>query len=104
MVVAPLIFILGMYGKIWLLGLFKNIIHLDAFKKMRRIYTIACLGFYTFLITISVLLFNLVPDLEIRNVIAFGAFSILFVGSVILSILSLVIRSNFEKKIRESTN
>ena len=33
-----------------------------------------------------------------------GAFSILFVGSVILSILSLVIRSNFEKKIRESTN
>lgn len=50
MLVAPLILILVMYGKIWLLGLFKNIIHLDAFKKMRIIYTIACLGFYTFLL------------------------------------------------------
>lgn len=104
MMVAPLILILGMYGKIWLLGLFKNIIHLDAFKKMRGIYTIACLGFYAFLITISVLLFNLVPDLEIKNVIVLGAFCILYVGSVILSILSLVIRSNFEKKINKSTN
>lgn len=104
MMVAPLILILGMYGKIWLLGLFKNIIHLDAFKKMRGIYTIACLGFYAFLITISVLLFNLVPDLEIKNVIVLGAFYILYVGSVILSILSLVIRSNFEKKINKSTN
>ncbi len=101
MLISPVIIILGMYGKLWLLGFFKQFLQMDDFKKYRRNYTIICVSFYSVLITASVLLFNLVDNIEIRNACVVYAILILLCGNVILLITALKNRLKFGKQLRD---
>ena len=89
---APIIIVLGMFGKFVLKGLFKNVLPLDAFKKFRKTFTIICLSWFGLAVAACVLLLILVPNLF---EVAFGA---LCVGNIVLFVLSIVIGNSIYKK------
>ena len=86
---APIIIVLGMFGKFLLKSVYKNILHLDEFKKFRKTYTIVCFSWFAVGIALAVVVFKLIPDLA-----TYGLYP-LFIGNIVLFALSIV----FGKKI-----
>lgn len=83
LIFAPVIIVLGMFGKFILGGLFKDLLTIEAFKKFRKIYSIICISWFVLAIAAIVVL----SILEIGGAIPFYA----LVGvNVLLFILSIV--------------
>ena len=89
---APIIVVLGMFGKFLLKGLYKNVLQIEEFKKFRKTYTIICLGWFVVGIALSVLMFTLSPDLAEYGLYPFA------IGNVVVFALSIVFGNKIYKK------
>jgi predicted nucleic acid-binding Zn ribbon protein len=91
-VFAPVIIVLGLFGKFLLKGLYKNILGLEEFKKFRKTYTIIC--FSWFFLSIAFIVVCGVLQLEIVEY----AFYVLCGGNIALFALSIVFGNKIYKK------
>ena len=89
---APIIVVLGLFGKFLLKGLYKNILGLDEFKKFRKAYTVICLSWFFLSIAFCVVCVNLLSDF------AEYSFYILCGGNIALFALSIVFGNKIYKK------
>ena len=89
---APIIVILGLFGKFLLKGLYKNILGLDEFKKFRKAYTVICLSWFFLSIAFCVVCGILLSDFVEYS------FYILCGGNIALFALSIVFGNKIYKK------
>ena len=84
LIFAPILIVLGMFGKFLLGGLFKNVLPIEAFKKFRKTYSIISLSWLVLGIAAIVLLACFQIDVTIALYALVG-------GNILLFILSIVI-------------
>ena len=84
LIFAPILLVLGMFGKFLLGGLFENVLPIEAFKKFRKTYSIICISWLVLGIAAIVVLAILEISVEIPLYALVG-------GNVLLFILSIVI-------------
>ena len=89
---APIIIVLGLFGKFLLKGLYRNILNLEAFKKFRKAYTIICFSWFFLSIAFCVVSGILLPDIVELS------FYILCGGNIALFVLSIVFGNKIYKK------
>ena len=89
---APIIVVLGMFGKFLLKGLYKNVLQIEEFKKFRKTYTIICFSWFVLGIALTVLIFTLLSDFA-----EYGLYP-LAIGNILLSALSIVFGNKIYKK------
>ena len=82
---APIIVVLGLFGKFLLKGLYKNILQIEEFKKFRKTYSAICLGW--FVASIAFVVLCIVLHLETMSEYSFY---ILCGGNIALFVLSIV--------------
>ena len=89
---APIIVVLGMFGKFLLKGLYKNVLQIEEFKKFRKTYSIICFSWFVLGIALTVLIFTLLPDFA-----EYGLYP-LAIGNILLFALSIVFGNKIYKK------
>ena len=90
---APIIIVLGLFGKFLLKGLYKNVLEIDEFKNFRKKYSIICLGWFVLSIAFVVICVA-IPLTEIVEL----SFYALCGGNIALFVLSIVLGNKIYKK------
>ena len=95
LIFAPIIVVLGMFGKFLLKGLYKNVLQIEEFKKFRKTYSIILFCWFAVGIALAVLTFTLFSDFA-----EYGLYP-LVIGNVVLFALSIVYGNKIYKKHRD---
>lgn len=90
---APIIVVLGMFGKFLLKGLYKNVLQIEEFKKFRKTYTIISFSWFVFAIAFCVLGFTVLPE-----EFAMIGWQTLCIGNIAIFALSIVFGNKIYKK------
>lgn len=95
LLLAPIIIVLGMYGKFLLKGLYENVLKIDEFKKFRKTYMIICFSWFAVGIALTVVF-------ALFDALAQYCLYPLVVGNIVLFVLSIVFGNKIYKKHKDA--